>query len=88
MYKTKTVKVQVEKEEITAISCDVCNKEYKLGEDEGNDIFETQEFTMIRFTGGYGSIFGDDNSYECHICQRCLNDKLGEYLRNVTELCE
>ena len=37
----------------------------------------------INFTAGYGSIFGDMNSYECHLCQHCVEKLLGKYLRDV-----
>jgi len=59
------------------IECDVCHKIF----DPKLDIFETQEFLYIDFRGGYGSVFGDENKVECDICQRCLKELLGKYLR-------
>ena len=47
--------------------CDICGKEYKP-----DDHFEIQEFLHIRRTGGYGSVFGDEERIECDICQHCL----------------
>lgn len=79
----------VESYECISLTCDCCGKTYQYEDDDGQqsyDIMDIQEFTTIRFTGGYGSIFGDGETFECHLCQQCLSDKLGEYLRNITEM--
>ena len=68
MIKTKTKIIESIEEEVIAYICDVCGKSY----DPNNDIFEVQEFHHIRFTGGYGSLFGDGERIECDICQHCL----------------
>ena len=60
-----------------AIVCDVCSKEF----DCDIDWQEAQEFHSIQFEAGYGSIFGDQNHVECDICQHCLKQLLGKYLR-------
>jgi hypothetical protein len=65
---------------ITAYICDVCGKEFNFED----DIFETQEMVHINFTGGYGSIFGDGDTMRLDICQHCLKEKLGNYLRLET----
>ncbi len=71
------------REEITktlvAIVCDVCNTRYEMPD----DVFEIQEFECIRRTGGYGSVFGDEDTIECDICQHCLKKLIGEYFRYV-----
>lgn len=64
------------------ITCDVCGKSYSYDKDS-DDVMETQEFQLIRFTGGYGSVFGDEETVELHICQHCLQDKLGKYFRVI-----
>ena len=77
------IKYQIEKQEVKipeSITCDVCKKTYSYTD---QDDFETQEFTCIHFRGGYGSIFGDDVSFETDICQHCLKEKLGEYIREI-----
>jgi hypothetical protein len=71
-YKTKTVEEKVPE----SITCDVCKKKYYYDKDE----MEIQEFLHIRLQGGYSSVFGDGRSIKGDICQRCLNEKLGEYL--------
>lgn len=85
----KIKKIITEEKEITvSITCDICGKTYQTYNDEDgaiNDVFEIQEFTHIRMTGGYGSIFGDGDSIECDICQHCLKKKLGEYIRIISE---
>lgn len=73
-YKTE----QVERKVPESITCDVCRKEYQC-----DDVMEIQEFQHIRFTGGFSSIFGDMSEVELDICQHCLMEKLGEYIRYV-----
>jgi hypothetical protein len=75
MHQTRTKTIQ---EEI--VVCDRCHRE--MGPD--NKDFELQERTAIRFRGGYGSIFGDGNLVEADICQNCLQEVFGKYLR-ITE---
>jgi len=68
---------EVMKTEYTLVSiiCDVCGKNYYR-----DDLLEIQEFTHIRHTGGYDSVFGDEESIECDICQHCLKELLeGKY---------
>jgi protein-arginine kinase activator protein McsA len=72
----KTIKLLKEINVPELIICDVCKKQI-----EHNDYIETQEMTTIHFTGGYGSVFGDGAEIELDICQSCLKEKLGEYLR-------
>jgi hypothetical protein len=80
----KMKKVMIEREECVAISCDCCKTEY---ENTHDNVFDIQEFVTVSFCGGYSSIFGDGNSYECHLCQQCVEKLLGNYLRRTTELC-
>ncbi len=61
------------------IICDVCHKEFSLE----NDIIEVQEMHHLSFTGGYGSVFEDGQHYEIDICQNCVKEKLGAYIRKV-----
>jgi len=69
-----TEKKFIEIDYVVAVSCDVCRRTY-------DNVLEIQSFTHIVETGSYGSIFGDGVSIQCDICQHCLNDKLGTYLR-------
>jgi len=66
-----------------SVTCDVCKKQYY--HDNQDDVMEIQEFHLIRFVGGYSSIFGDTSMIKGDICQHCLRDKLGEYLIIVAE---
>lgn len=59
------------------IICDICGKKYNVLEDD----FEAQEFHHINFIGGYDSVFGDGNQVTCDICQHCLKEILGKYLK-------
>lgn len=56
------------------IKCDICKRDFE-------DLIEKQEFFTIKKTGSYGSIFGDGASIECNICQNCIKEKLGAYVR-------
>lgn len=75
MIKNKVVEKKVEVPDL--IICDICKKEYSYDK----DIMDIQEFVGINIRAGYGSIFGDDSTVEIDICQHCLDDKLGQYLR-------
>lgn len=79
----KTKKIKVKDEVVESVECDVCHKIY-FSKDFSKDIedqMQIQEFRYIRFTGGYGSIFGDEVTVECDICQHCFNRLVGKYCR-------
>ena len=71
-YNTETVKVKTP----VSITCDECKKEFDWEE----DTMAIQEFHHIRFTGGYGSIFGDGSTMKADICQNCVKKLLGSCL--------
>jgi len=71
-YKTETVKQEVP----DIIVCDVCKNAYCCTD----GWIDVQEFTSIKFTGGYGSIFGDGGLVKCNICQHCLKKLIGNNL--------
>ena len=75
-YKKTVMKVE-EKEPIKYV-CDKCGKEL-------TDIMEIQEMHLIRFTGGYASIFGDCSSIECDLCQECLMEMINGIYREDGE---
>lgn len=78
----RTITKQEPVDYIESVVCDVCGKSYQY---EGGDYMEAQEFTHIKFTGGFGSVFGDMSTFECDICQRCLKEKLGKWIRFVPD---
>jgi len=64
------------------IECDRCHKKYKVGSDPNScDIIEIQEFNTISFSGGFGSVFGDESHVECDLCQHCLKELIGDICR-------
>ena len=67
-------------QEISSYVCDRCGREA-----DADDIqaAEAEEFVSIERVGGYGSIFGDGNQISVDICQHCLKEVLGEWLRIV-----
>ena len=58
-------------------TCDICGTTYYID----HDIFEVQEFHHLSFIGGYKSIFGDEAHVKCDICQHCLKEVLGGFLK-------
>lgn len=79
MIKTKTKLIEVE--DFEEIKCDICEKVFKVTDKTTDNTLEIQEFTYIRFRGGYGSVFGDDVEVECDICQHCLYDFIKDKYR-------
>jgi len=67
---------QVGMTEVTAYICDKCGRRY-------DDDIEMQEFHLIRFNGGYGSVFGDGTMVECDVCQHCLKAMIGDIARTI-----
>ena len=74
-------KITVEQYSAETITCDICGKKYDYANSE--DFMEIQEFHHINFRGGYNSVFGDDVGFAADICQHCLKEKLGEYIKAV-----
>jgi len=60
---------------VQQIVCDRCGEETVRNESEFD------EMTSIGFKAGHGSIFGDRNQVEIDLCQHCLRDTLGAWLR-------
>jgi len=63
---------------VKQLRCDRCSREAENGESE------FYEFTSVKYKAGYGSILGDENLVEIDLCQHCLKETLGPWLR-VTE---
>jgi len=57
------------------IRCDRCGRQSELGE------VEFHESVSLELKAGYGSIFGDGNDVQIDLCQHCLKDLLGHWLR-------
>ena len=66
--------------EVTHIVCDKCGREMDI---EMQDDLEFQESVHIEFVGGYSSVFGDGAHCKLDLCQHCLNEVVGEYIRIV-----
>ena len=72
----------IESEVISSFTCDKCG----LVANGDTDHFEYQEFLSVSRFGGYGSVFGDGLQYEVDLCQSCVKDLLGDYVRVVGSL--
>lgn len=69
-----TTTIMEEKEVITSITCDLCNKETKV-----QDFYSLDSIEAIRITHIFGiqsSYFGDCTQLECDICEACLYELL------------
>jgi len=75
-YKTR----QEESIFLDTLTCNRCGFTVTRSDD---DVLEWQEFMMWRNLGSYGSVFGDGNLIELDLCQRCVKELLGEYVRVV-----
>lgn len=45
------------------------------------EIFEFHSMTLIGFNAGYDSLFGDGSRVEIDVCEPCLKEMLGSWLR-------
>jgi hypothetical protein len=62
---------------IKQLVCDRCGREAEL-----DDTYcEFHEFSSIAYKAGYGSVFGDGNKVEIDLCQHCIKETLGSWLR-------
>lgn len=64
--------VTIEQKVIKSIICDRCKTEL-------SDLYELQEVFPIAFTGGYGSVFGDESIVRCDLCQHCLYEMIKDF---------
>ena len=74
----KDVQVTETKKEYLGFTCDRCNQYFPV-----DDWVETQEKFSYSFTGGYGSVFGDMCSYRIDLCQKCLDETIGKYFKEI-----
>lgn len=66
-----------EEEVVSGYICDKCRREINYV----FDCMALQEMLHISYISGYDSIFGDGSVVECDLCQKCMKELLGEYLR-------
>jgi hypothetical protein len=71
--------VETHQHEARIVICDRCGKH--MSDDEPYQGYNNR--TQIRFRAGYGSVFGDGNKIEGDLCDKCLYEVLGRYLRVV-----
>ena len=64
---------------VKKLVCDRCARE------ADHEDFEFFEFLSFANKGGYGSVFGDGNEIEIDLCQHCIKEILGPWLRNRPE---
>ncbi|MBB5503171.1 MbcA/ParS/Xre antitoxin family protein [Paraburkholderia sp. MM5384-R2] len=64
-------------QEIAACTCDRCSQRMSPDDDQG----EWYEKVSLDWRGGFGSVFGDGAHLSIDLCQQCLRDTLGSWLR-------
>ena len=79
MRKVVSREETITREVETAVICDRCGR---VATPKVKDIVEFQEFVSLYVSGGYGSVFGDGSQLVCDLCQHCVKELLGEYLRS------
>ena len=79
--------VATRKTELVSITCDKCKKVYSVEDDEKDCRLEIQEFHQIHFTGGYSSVFGDETTVDCDLCQHCLYDIIKHCMVTTNVYC-
>lgn len=72
MKKTETIYEELQR--TISLTCDRCNR-------EDYDIMEMQEYLHYNNRAGYGSVLGDGNIIEADICQHCVKEMFGSFLR-------
>ncbi len=72
---------EIKAQSLVALICDCCGRESIV---DGND-FEASEFISLDFIGGYQSVFGDQTHVSIDICQYCLKEKLGTWLKTTNK---
>jgi len=66
--------------EMISFTCDCCAKKY-------DGVLDMQEMLYFHNNCGYGSVFGDGNSIELVMCESCVKEELGDYIRwNVIDV--
>jgi hypothetical protein len=65
---------KIEKE-VVSITCNRCERTVTP-----YDTIEWQEFFSYVSIGGYGSVFGDGQSYRIDLCQHCLQELLESFV--------
>ncbi|MGF6963941.1 hypothetical protein OKW43_000946 [Paraburkholderia sp. WC7.3g] len=70
-YRDRTV------QEVAACTCDRCGRRMTPVDDQ----WEWYEKMSLDWRGGFGSIFGDGAHVSLDLCQQCVRDTLGRWLR-------
>ncbi|ARV18619.1 hypothetical protein AEP_01675 [Curvibacter sp. AEP1-3] len=69
---------------IQRLICDRCGRQAKRDDLD----CEFHEFMSIQYRAGFGSIFGDGNGVEVDLCQHCVKDSLGTWIRITDPLAD
>jgi len=70
-YRNRTV------QEVAACTCDRCGRRMTPDDDQ----WEWYERVSLDWRGGFGSVFGDGAHMSLDLCQQCVRDTLGPWLR-------
>lgn len=65
-------------QEIAACTCDRCSRRLTPDDDDWH------EKLSVAYRGGYYSVFGDGAAISIDLCQQCVHETLGSWLRICT----
>ena len=60
--------------ELISMTCDKCHR-------TEDDVMEIQEWMKLDVLGGYNSLFGDGERWQIDLCQTCMCESFGKYVR-------
>jgi hypothetical protein len=66
-------------QEVAACTCDRCQRHMTP------DDYDWHEKLSIAYRGGFGSIFGDGRDISIDLCQQCVKETLGAWLRITSD---
>ena len=61
---------------VKRLVCDRCARQVDQAD------MEFAEFLSFAHQGGYGSVFGDGHEIEVDLCQHCVKEVLGQWVRS------
>ena len=77
-----TQEISVKTERVKSVTCDCCGNTFNTSGDNYQDLIELDEMLHLHsHTNEYGSVFGQNALIECDLCQHCVKDLLGPYIR-------
>ena len=68
---------EIVRNKVKSFTCSCCKEYY-------DDILDIQEMMHWKNSCGYNSVFGDGNSIELVLCETCIKNQVGTYIKVVS----